>query len=397
MTNDSDFVSSTAINLVNYYLKSEVYTKSAVDELLRNVGAGLSVKIVDELPTEDISGTTIYLIHTSGSQYNQYMYIDDDWANLGSTSVDMSSYYNKTQIDNKLLEYITASALLSQLMNYTKTTDLATVARTNSYNDLDDLPEIPSTDGFMKARENIGEVDLDECTTAGLFAVKTTSDNLPDIPNIYGTYVALDVLTTTEFANQLVKLVVKHDDDTLEPMIWSRGIIFEDEVWGDWHQAYSDITTYTKDEIDTELDLKADKSTTYTKTETYNKTEVDALLEDKADTDDIETSLDLKADKSTTYTKTEVNTELAKKINKSLFDVSERSTNLNNLLAGESAIIVDGVTANAPCNYGYCICFCANYSWFFQIAFATDANMTIYIRTKVNSDSWNAWRTLIPS
>lgn len=95
------------------------------------------------MPVAEISGTTIYLINTSGSQYNQYMYIDGSWANLGSTSADLSSYYNKSQVDNLLLGYVSASALMAQLMFYTKTSDLAKVAKTNDYNDLDNLPIIP--------------------------------------------------------------------------------------------------------------------------------------------------------------------------------------------------------------------------------------------------------------
>jgi len=87
--------------------------------------------------------------------------------------------------------------------------------------------------------------------------------------------------------------------------------------------------TYTKTEVDTALNDKADKNTTYTKTEvdtalndkadkinTYTKSQVDAALNLKADTADVTASLALKADKATTYTKTEVDTDLATKADK---------------------------------------------------------------------------------
>lgn len=148
LENDEDFVKATTINLVNYFLKNETYSKAQIDEILRNVGAGLSVKIVTTLPTEDISGTTIYLINTSGSNYNQYMYIDGSWANLGSTAVDMSSYYNKTQIDTKLEDYVTANRLTNKLDDYVEKDKLSKVGKSNSYNDLDDLPEIPDVTGL---------------------------------------------------------------------------------------------------------------------------------------------------------------------------------------------------------------------------------------------------------
>lgn len=64
------------------------------------------------------------------------------------------------------------------------------------------------------------------------------------------------------------------------------------------------------DEVDGELDKKADKATTYT------KTEVDELVTPKADKTYVDNQLALKADKDTTYTKTEVDTSLALKADK---------------------------------------------------------------------------------
>lgn len=168
--------------MLNYYLKDETYTKSAIDELLRNVGAGLSIKIVATLPTKDISGTTIYLINTTGSQYNQYMYIDSAWANLGSTSADLSSYYNKSQIDNILLGYVSASALMAQLMFYTKTSDMAKVAKTNDYNDLDNLPNIPDVSGIKPYSTVLQDSDLTAPTSKVVYdAVDTINDKIADL------------------------------------------------------------------------------------------------------------------------------------------------------------------------------------------------------------------------
>lgn len=208
LENDEEFVKATTISLVNYYLKDEAYSKSQIDELLRNVGAGLSVKIVATLPTTEISGTTIYLINTSGSNYNQYMYIDGSWANLGSTAVDMSSYYNKTQIDTKLEDYVTANRLTNKLDDYVLKTGLSKVGKSNSYNDLDDLPEIPDVSGLKpyvetlqdstntapvskvvydavqelnEAIENAGKIDDDATATDSTWSSKKINDSLVDI------------------------------------------------------------------------------------------------------------------------------------------------------------------------------------------------------------------------
>ncbi len=94
------------------------------------------------------------------------------------------------------------------------------------------------------------------------------------------------------------------------------------------------LTTYaTKAEVDTKLDLKADKSTTYTKTEVDSKVDLKADKSDtytKAQTDG---KLDLKADKSTTYTKTEVDSKVDLKANSdNVYSISQ----VENLLYGKA-------------------------------------------------------------
>ena len=101
-TNDENFITNTANNLSNYYLKTETYTQSEVNDLISQL-ASLSVEIVESLPTTDISTTTIYLMNVSGTNnYNQWMYINNAWANIGSTSVDLTNYYTKTQVNTLL-------------------------------------------------------------------------------------------------------------------------------------------------------------------------------------------------------------------------------------------------------------------------------------------------------
>lgn len=75
--------------------------------------------------------------------------------------------------------------------------------------------------------------------------------------------------------------------------------------------AYTKAETYNKTEVDTELAKKADKTTTlagYGITDAYTKTETDTELAKKANTADVYA-------KTETYSKTEVDTELAKKAN----------------------------------------------------------------------------------
>lgn len=65
----------------------------------------LSLKIVDTLPTENISTTTIYLINANqgqGNVYKEYIYIENAWELIGTTETDLSNYYSKAETDTKL-------------------------------------------------------------------------------------------------------------------------------------------------------------------------------------------------------------------------------------------------------------------------------------------------------
>ena len=101
-TNDQNFIDNTVNNLTNYYLKTQTYTQTEVNDLISHL-ASLTVEIVETLPTQDISTTTIYLVNVPDTtNYAQWMYINNAWANLGSTSVDLSNYYTKAQANTLL-------------------------------------------------------------------------------------------------------------------------------------------------------------------------------------------------------------------------------------------------------------------------------------------------------
>ena len=134
-TNDENFITNTANNLSNYYLKTETYTQSEVNDLISQL-ASLSVEIVESLPTSDISTTTIYLINVSGTNnYNQWMYINNAWANIGSTSVDLTNYYTKTQVDT----------LLNDKVDKVSGKGLSTNDFTNAYKSMLDNYTVDST------------------------------------------------------------------------------------------------------------------------------------------------------------------------------------------------------------------------------------------------------------
>ena len=63
--NDMEYVTSSVNNLLNYFLKSETYSKSEIQTLLANLLNGINnwnFQIVQSLPTENISETTVYCV-----------------------------------------------------------------------------------------------------------------------------------------------------------------------------------------------------------------------------------------------------------------------------------------------------------------------------------------------
>ena len=103
LTNNSGFITNAVNNLTNYYLKSETYTKSEVQQLLSTI-SGLQLEVVTNLPTTNISSNTIYLKPLDSAKenniYEEYVYINNKWEIIGTTKVDLSEYAKLTDIDN---------------------------------------------------------------------------------------------------------------------------------------------------------------------------------------------------------------------------------------------------------------------------------------------------------
>lgn len=139
LTNDEGFIKNTVTNLANYYLKSETYartetyTQSEVQALIADavskVSGKLNILVVDTLPTSDISTTTFYLVPKETAQeknlYDEYINTDgtsDGWEFIGgvSTSIDLSDYYKKSEVDALLANKVNTSDLVPSTFSGTK-------------------------------------------------------------------------------------------------------------------------------------------------------------------------------------------------------------------------------------------------------------------------------------
>ena len=174
LQNDTNFIDNTVNNLVNYYKKTETYTQAEVDALISAI-VTLNILVVQTLPTQDISTTTIYLVpkQTPETQdiYDEYIYVNNAWEHIGTTEIDLSNYYTKTQTDNLLadkVDKVTGKQLSTEDFTSTLKTKLDGIASGAEVNVQSDWSQSDNTaDDFIKNKPSIPTAlsDLTEDTT----------------------------------------------------------------------------------------------------------------------------------------------------------------------------------------------------------------------------------------
>lgn len=128
----SSFITNTVDNLVNYYTKSETYTRDQVDGLIAGVNQ-FRYQVAAELP--EASESTMFIVYltpnTTGSEdiYVEWITVDNGananpryvWEKIGSTQVDLSAYSTTAEMNSAisaaLTPYYTAAQVDSALGN----------------------------------------------------------------------------------------------------------------------------------------------------------------------------------------------------------------------------------------------------------------------------------------
>lgn len=86
LTNDSGYQTATEV-------------QSAIDSALEDI-TGVDFQVVTTLPATGEAGT-IYLVSNSGTGqniYDEYIYTNNAWEKIGSTDVDLTQYWAKTEL-----------------------------------------------------------------------------------------------------------------------------------------------------------------------------------------------------------------------------------------------------------------------------------------------------------
>ena len=63
-------------------------------------GTAIKTKVVDEKPTTP-ENNTMYYVKKSDNNYEIWLYTDNTWYSMGTTQVDFSNYYTKSEVDSK--------------------------------------------------------------------------------------------------------------------------------------------------------------------------------------------------------------------------------------------------------------------------------------------------------
>lgn len=108
-------------DLENYYTKLQTYNREEIDNMISAIPK-FKIQVVAQLPTTNISVSTIYLVpgaySEAGNLYTEYIYTGVRWEVLGKQNFDLSQYVTIQQLNNMLASYYTSSAIDALLQGY---------------------------------------------------------------------------------------------------------------------------------------------------------------------------------------------------------------------------------------------------------------------------------------
>lgn len=145
-------IEASVDSLVNYYLKSETYSKDEVDDIVSAIST-LTIKVVEILPVSDISTSTLYFVgpETGTNNYTQYVYVDENWVSLGSTSVDLSDYITDDDLEIAIADFMTENDIEALLTRYYTKTEIDSMIRDFGTEDLKDVSiNYPTNGQFLR-------------------------------------------------------------------------------------------------------------------------------------------------------------------------------------------------------------------------------------------------------
>ena len=326
----ANFITKSVNDLVNYYLKSDTYTKAEVHQLIAAVQQ-FTYQSVAELPTASADTMNkIYLVPSTNPETknvkDEYITISVtdqgtttySWEQIGSTTVDLSGYYTSAQTDaaitaalnTALADYSTTTQMTAAIAEaianyYTKAEVDALIANfiTKSVNDL--VNYYLKSDTYTKAEvqqliaavqqftyQSVAELPTASADTMNkIYLVPSTNPETKNVKDEYITIAVTDQGTTTYSWEQIGTTTVdlsgyytsQQTDAAISNAINTALADYSTTTQMTAAIATAIVNYYTKAEVDALIAnfiTKAVNDLTYyyLKTETYSKAEVDALV-----------------------------------------------------------------------------------------------------------------------
>ena len=140
-------VTKAVSDLVNYYTKSETYTKAEVNSMVAAIKQ-FTIQSVDALPQPPSAETMniLYLVPAEepkvANEKDEFITVIKDgsyaWEQVGSTAIDLSGYVTTEALNAALSGYVTRSDFETALAQKADLTDIPDVSQfiTRSVNDL---------------------------------------------------------------------------------------------------------------------------------------------------------------------------------------------------------------------------------------------------------------------
>ena len=323
----ANFITPSTQNLVYYYLKSETFTKTEVNQLIDAVKQ-FQYQSVQTLPTASAQTmNVIYLVPgqspTSQNVKDEYITIATTnemqetvyaWEKIGTTEIDLSNYYTKSQTDaaitaainTVLADYSTTTQMTAAIAAalasyYTKTEVDALIADfiTKSVNDL--TYYYLKSETFTKSEVNaliaavqqftyqsVAELPTASAETMNkIYLVPSTNPETKNVKDEFITIAVTDQGTTTysweQIGSTTIDLSGYYTSAQTDAAINTALSAYSTTTQMNAAIAAAVASYYTKTEIDNLIANFITKSVNdltyyYLKTETYSATEVDAII-----------------------------------------------------------------------------------------------------------------------
>ena len=100
-TNDNNFITNAVSDLTNYYKKTETYTRTEINNKIAAIKT-IQIQAVESLPATGESNV-IYLVPKAGggtaqNVKDEYIWTGTAFEKIGDTEIDLSNYWNKTDL-----------------------------------------------------------------------------------------------------------------------------------------------------------------------------------------------------------------------------------------------------------------------------------------------------------